>query len=300
MVEARASLLYNNEAQRRAKMTKNTKIRGLVWLALIVVVVVSVGSASYTVQKTNIDFVELFEGKTETQIGIELLEIFSNQYEERPIIAEIRGAYSFNVHRLIQNRPSQNTDLFLYFRELDLVEVDGVTQPSVGQLDSFVYCANADATYQLISNTEIRQITGTNVFAGFLPLPRELVTSCQSNEFVLVIDTPEEFDATQGVPSLTADSVLEFISLSDVYDLKQVATATLLSESVTLNDGFSGDLSQSSYNVLSIQQAILNATLSIPLVTPIAFGLWYATEKELFDSNINFKKKQSTKKKNGN
>lgn len=299
MVEARASLLYNNEARRRGKMSKNTKIRGLVWLALVVIVVVSVGSASYSVQRSNIDFVELFEGKTETQVGLELLEIFSNQYEERPIVSEVRGAYSFNVHRLIQNRPSQSTDLFIYFRNVDIVEVDGVVQPLVGQLDSFVYCAAANESYDLISNTEIRQVTGTNVFAGFLPLTQESVTKCESNKFVLVVDSPKEYDATQGVPELSSDSVLEFIVLSDVYDLQQVASATLLTEEVSLNDGFSGDLSQSSYNVLSIQQAIINATIAVPLVAPIAYGLWYATEKELFNEGVRLPIKPFKKKKNG-
>lgn len=280
-------------------MSKNTKIRGLVWLALVVIVVVSVGSASYSVQRTNIDFVELFEGKTETQIGLELLEIFSNQYEERPIISEIRESYSFNVHRLIQNRPSQSTDLFIYFRNVELVEIDGAIQPSVGLLDSFVYCSLADGTYNLISNAEIRQITGTNVFAGFLPLTRELVSNCESNEFVLVVDSPEEFDASQGVPALTSENVLEFIVLSDVYDLQQVASATLLTETVSMNDGFSGDLTQSSYNVLSIQQALFNATIAVPLVSPIAYGLWYATEKELFNEGVRLPLKSLFKKKNG-
>ena len=280
-------------------MSKNTKMRGLVWLALVIIVVGTVGAASYTEQRTNIDFVELFEGKTETQIGLELLEIFSNQYEERPIISEIRGAYSFNVHRLIQSRPSQNTDLFIYFREVELVEEEGVLQPSVGQLDSFVYCSSLASTYQLIANVEVRQVTGTNVFAGFLPLTREAVTGCESNEFVLVVDTPKEFDPTIGAPQLTPDNVLEFIVLSDVYDLQQVASATLLSESVVLNDGFSGDLTQSSYNVLSIQQAILNATIAVPLVAPIAYGLWYATEKELFGEGVPLPIKSISKKKNG-
>jgi hypothetical protein len=300
MVEPSHLLLYNNEAQRRGKMSKNTKIRGLVWLALVIIVVISVGSASYSVQTTNIDFVELFEGKTETQVGLELLEIFSNEYEERPIISEIRPSYSFNVHRLIQNRPSQNTELFIYFREVELIEVDGVIQPSVGFLDSFVYCIAADNSFNLISNTEIQQITGTNVFAGFLSLTRELVTNCENNEFVLVVDTPKEFDATQGVPELSSENVLEFIVLSDLYDLQAVASATLLSETVVLNAGFNGDLSQSSYNVLSIQQAIVNATIAVPLVTPIAFGLWYATEKELFNEGVRLPiKSLFNKKKNG-
>ncbi len=280
-------------------MSKNTKIRGLVWLALVVIVVVTVGSASYTSQRTNIDFDELFEGKTETQVGMELLEIFSNEYEERPVISEIRDSYSFNVHRLIQNRPSQNTDLFIYFREVDLIEVDGAIQPAVGLLDSFVYCVTTDNSFNLISGTEIRQITGTNVFAGFLSLARDSVTDCESNEFVLVVDTPKEFDTTQGVPELTSENVLEFIVLSDVYDLQQVASATLLSETVALNAGFSGDLTQSSYNVLSIQQAILNATIAVPLVTPIAYGLWYATEKELFNEGVQLPIKSLLKKKNG-
>lgn len=280
-------------------MSKNTKMRGLVWLALVVIVVVSVGSASYTVERTNINFEELFEGKNETQIGLTLLEVFSSQYEERPIIFESRESYSFNVHRLIQNRINQGTDLFIYFKEVDLVEVDGVNQPSVGQLDVFVYCNAENNAFNLISNVEIRQIIGTDVYAGFLPIPRDLVRSCESNEFVLVVDSPEEFDPTQGAPALNSENVLEFIVLSDIYDLQQVASAALLSEAVVLNDGLSGDLSQSSYNVLSIQQAILNATISVPLVTPIAYGLWYATEKELFGQRVRLPIKTSLKKKNG-
>jgi hypothetical protein len=299
MVEASPSLLYNNEAQRRGEMSKNTKIRGLVWLALVLIVIVSVGSASYTVQRTNIDFVEMFEGKTETQIGMELLEIFSNQYEERPIISEQRASYSFNVHRLIQNRPSQNTDLFVYFRDLDLVNVDGVTQPSVGLLDAFVYCSTGETTFRVISSVEIKRITGTNVFAGFLPLVRDAVTRCESNEFIFVVDTPEVFDPSIVVEPLSPDNVLEFIVLSDLYDLKQVSSATQLSTNVTLNDGFSGDISQSTYNVMSIQQALLNATLAVPLVVPLGAGLWYATERELFGETVTIPFKQAKKKKNG-
>jgi hypothetical protein len=44
-------------------MNKNTKIRGLVWLSLAALVVIIVGSASYSMQSTNLDGLNIFEGK---------------------------------------------------------------------------------------------------------------------------------------------------------------------------------------------------------------------------------------------
>ena len=282
-------------------MSKNTKIRGLVWLLLAFVVVFAVGSASYVGQATNLDVRQIFEGKTETQIGLEFMEIFSTYYEERPVISETRTDYSFSVHRIIQNRNSVNTDLYVYFRNLDLIEENGVQKPSVGFLDAFVYCSSEDNPYfREISNVDLRQITGTSVFAGFLSMPREFITRCESNEFLFVVDTPIILQPGEAIPSADEREFLEVVSLSDIYNLQEVSTAAALQNAVVLNAGFGGDINTSTYSTFSVQRALINAALSTPIVIPLAYGLWYATEKEIFNESVSLKQlKTKPKKKSG-
>ncbi len=279
-------------------MSKNTKLRGLAWLSLAVLVIVVVGSTSYRGQATNLDVLEIFESKTEAQVGLEFLEIFSTHYEERPIIFETRENYSFSVHRVVQSTNTVNTDLYVYFRGLDFIEVDGVARPDIGYLDAFVYCSReANAFFQQISSVDLKQIAGTNVVAGFMSLPRETINRCDSNEFVFVVDTPELLQPGQD-PKENIE-VLEQISLSALYDLKEVATAAAMLDAVAMNEGFGGDINTSSYNTYSLQRAFLNAALSTPLVLPLAYGLWYATEKELFGEVVRLKTLKQNKKKNG-
>lgn len=279
-------------------MNKNTKIRGLVWLSLAVLVVISVGSASYSMQSTNLEGLQVFEGKTEAQVGLEFLEIYSFQYEERPIISEIRQDYSFDVHRANLNGRTNDTNLYVVFKDLAVSVVNGEKLPDIGVIDAFVYCSTEDNPYdRLLSFERLGAIPGTNVFAHFLTLPTNAVANCESNEFSFVVDVPQL--VVEGAEPNEDIQVIEFISLSNLYSPKDVSTGALLAQAVTLNNGFSGDLTRSSYNSISVQRAFVNATVSIFIVGPLAFGLWYATENELFDSKISFKKKPVAKKKNG-
>lgn len=288
MVEAFITLLYNSEALRRQEMSTNTKKRGAIWLFLSLAVVFAVGATSYTVQSSNLDGELIFENKTEDQIGLEFLEIYSYQYEERPIISIQRDEYSFDIHRANRTSNGLETHLYVVFKDLTVTFVNDFKVPSVGILDAFVYCSTDEDPYDsLVSTQRMGWIPGTDVYANFIELEPRFIDNCETNNFTFVIDTPQLLQAGQ-----TSDGtieVLEAISLSEVYDLQEVSTGALLAQTVNLNDGFSGDITKSSYNIFSLQQAALNATLSIPIVLPIAFGLWYSTEKELFGQSVSLK-----------
>lgn len=279
-------------------MNKNTKIRGLVWLFLAVLVVVTVGSTSYSMQSTNLEGLRIFEGKTEAQVGLEFLEIYSFQYEERPIISKIRADYSFDVHRSNLNARTNDTNLYVVFKDLDVSVYNGEKLPDIGVIDVFVYCSTDENPYEtLIAYERLGAIPGTNVFAHFLTLPTRQIDNCSSNQFNFVADIPQL--VLEGAEPNEDIQVIEFVSLSDLYSPKELSTGGLLNQAVSLNTGFGGDLTRSSYNSISVQRAFMNAALSVFLVVPLAFGLWYATEKELFESTISLRKKQLTKKKNG-
>jgi hypothetical protein len=279
-------------------MNKNTKIRGLVWLSLAILAVVSVGSASYSMQSTNLEGLQIFEGKTQAQVGLEFLEIYSFQYEERPIISEVRQDYSFDVHRSNLNGRTNDTNLYVVFKDLVVSVINGEKLPDIGVIDAFVYCSTEEDPYDtLIAYQRLGAIPGTTVFAHFLTLPTSSVTNCTSNQFNFVVDVPQL--VVEGAEPNDDIEVIEFISLSNLYSPQSVSTGALLAQAARLNNGFSGDLTRSSYNSISVQRAFVNATVSIFIVGPLAFGLWYATENELFDSKISFKKKPIAKKKNG-
>jgi hypothetical protein len=299
MVEPLSTLLYNNEAQRRDKMSKNTKIRGLVWLALAFIVVVAVGSASYSVQSTNLDGLQIFEDKTEAQIGLEFLEIYSFQYEERPIISETRADYTFDVHRSNLNGTTNDTNLYVVFKDLVVSVVNGEKIPDIGVIDTFVYCSTEEDPYhRLIASERLGAIPGTNVFAHFLLLPTRAVNDCPDNLFHFVVDVPQLIEPGQSASEEI--EVIELIPISSIYDLQSVSTGALLDLNVNLNNGFSGDLSKSTYNIISIQRAFINSALSTPLVLPLAYGLWYATEKEIFNESVSLRElKAKPKKKSG-
>lgn len=279
-------------------MSTNTKRRGAIWLFLSLAVIFAVGATSYTVQSSNLDGELIFENKTEDQIGLEFLEIYSYQYEERPIISIQRDDYSFDIHRANRTSTGLETHLYIVFKDLTVNFVNDFKVPSVGILDTFVYCSTEEDPYDsLVSTQRMGWIPDTDVYANFLELEPRFIDSCETNNFTFVVDTPQLLQAGQ-----TSDGtveVIEAISLSDVYDLQEVSTGSLLAQTVSLNDGFSGDISKSSYNIYSLQQAALNATLSIPIVLPIAFGLWYSTEKELFGQSVSLKglRKNVTKRK---
>ena len=280
-------------------MSKNTKIRGLVWLSMALLVVIVVGSASYSVQSTNLDGLQIFEDKTDAQIGLEFLEIYSFQYEERPIISEIRPEYTFDVHRANLNGTTNDTNLYVVFKDLQVSIVNGEKIPDIGIIDTFVYCSTEEDVYhRLIASERLGAIPGTNVFAHFLLLPTREVNNCESNLFHFIVDVPQLLEPGQN-PREEIE-VIELIPLSSIYDLQQVSTGALLEQDVNLNDGFSGDLSKSTYNAISIQRAFINAAFSLPLVLPLAYGLWYATEKEIFNASVSLKEfKPKAKKKSG-
>ena len=279
-------------------MSRNTKIRGIVWLSLAVLVIITVGSASYTVQSQNLAGELIFEGKTEDQIGLEFLEIYSSQYEERPIISVTKDDYSFDVHRSILRASTIDTDLYVVFKDLDVVDVNGSRLPTIGALDSFVYCGTEEDPYQeMLAFQRLGAIPGTDVFAHFLTVSTSDIDACGDNEFYFIVDIPQILEAGQQANEDNIE-VIEFISLSELYDVSSVSTGAQLEQASSLNQGFSGDITKSSYNVFSLQRAVINSALAIPLVAPIAFGLWYSIEREIFnqDVNIRFKKEKNGKK----
>jgi hypothetical protein len=277
-------------------MSRNTKIRGIVWLTLAVLVIIAVGSASYTVQSQNLAGELIFEGKTEDQIGLEFLEIYSAEYEERPIISVTKDDYSFDVHRSILRASTNDTDLYIVFKDLEVIDVSGSRLPSIGALDAFVYCGTEEDPYQdMLSSQRLGAIPGTDVFAHFLSLSTADIDACGDNQFFLIVDIPQIIEPGQKVNEEDIE-VIEFISLSELYDVAAVSTGVLLAETTPLNQGFSGDITKSSYNIFSLQRAVFNSALSVPLILPIAFGLWYSIEREIFNQDLNFRFK---KEKNG-
>ena len=279
-------------------MSRNTKIRGIVWLALAVLVIIAVGSASYTVQSQNLAGELIFEGKTEDQIGLEFLEIYSSQYEERPIISVTKDDYSFDVHRSILRASTIDTDLYVVFKDLDVVNVNESRLPSIGALDAFVYCGTEEDPYQeMLAFKRLGAIPGTDVFARFLTLSTADIDGCGDNQFFFIVDLPQILEPGQEANEEDIE-VIELISLSELYDVSAVSTGAQLAQATSLNQGFSGDITKSSYNVFSLQRAVINSALAIPLVVPIAFGLWYSIEREIFnqDINIRFKKEKNGKK----
>lgn len=278
-------------------MSMNTKKRGAIWLILALTVVFAVGATSYTVQSSNLDGELVFENKTEDQIGLEFLEIYSYEYEERPIISIVRDDYSFDIHRANRTSTGLETHLYVVFKDLTVNFVNDFKVPSVGILDAFVYCSTEDNLYQSqIATQRMGWIPGTDVYANFIELETRFIDACETNNFTFVIDTPQLLQAGQ-TPDGNVE-VLETISLSEVYNLQDVSTGALLVQNVQLNDGYSGDLTRSSYNIFSVQQALINAGLSIPIIFPIAYGLWYSTEKELFGQSVSLSglRKSLTKK----
>lgn len=267
-------------------MKKGTKIRGLIWLLLAIGGVVGVGAASYTEQQTNLVGEKVFQDKTEDQVGVEFLEIYSYKYERLPIISEQREDYSFDVYRSVLQPDTRSANLYVVVKDLTPSEFENDTLPKIGLIDVMVYCSSAENTYEkLVDFERLGTVAGTNVYAHFLELDTDIINDCESGEFTFIMDSSRA-ELEYGV------EVLETISLSDIYDLQAVSTAALLENAVDLNDGFEGDLTKSSYNIYSWQKAFINGGLSILFIFPIAFGLYYVTEKELFENNILDRKKK--------
>lgn len=265
-------------------MKKSTKIRGIVWLLIAILGVVAVGMASYTEQQTNLAGEKIFQDKTEDQVGIEFLEIYSHQFESLPIISEKRADYSFDVYRSDFDSSDIDSNLYVVVKDLTWNEEDDL--PKIGLIDFMVYCSTEENQFeQLVDFQRLGTIAGTNVYAHFLKMDTNEIDKCETNNFTLVMDSSR-------AEEVYGESELEIISLSDIYDVQAVSTAALLDQAADLSDGFDGDLTKSSYNIYSWQKAFLYGGLSILFIFPIAFGLFYVTEKELFENNIFDRKKK--------
>ena len=259
-------------------MKKSIKIRGLVWLTLALIAALSVGRMSYTEQLQNLAGDKIFIDKEEDQVGVEFLEIYSAKYEDLPIISEKRDDYSFEIYRSIFDSSTLNSDLYVVVKDLTIIPEEGL--PTLGLIDFMVYCSTEENTFEtLVDFKRLGTIPGTNVYANFLTMKTSIIDECDSNSFTLVMDSSR-------AEALYEASELEIISLSDIYDVQSVSTGALLDQNISLSDGFDGDLTKSSYNIYSWQKALLNGGLSILVILPIAFGLFYITEKELFENNI--------------
>jgi hypothetical protein len=267
-------------------MKKGTKVRGLIWLLLAIAGVIAAGASAYVDEQQNIVKEKVFQDKPEDQVGIEFLEIYSYKYERLPIISETREDYSFDVYRSIYQENTLSANLYVMVTDLTESADAEDPLPKIGLIDFMVYCSSEEDTYEkLVGFERLGTIAGTNTYAHFIELDSSVVKNCESGEFTLIMDSSRAED-------LYGVDVLESISLSDIYDLQSVYTAALLENNVDLNDGFQGDLTKSSYNIYSWQKAFLYGGLSILLIFPIAFGLFYVTERELFENNILDRKKK--------
>ncbi len=267
-------------------MKKGTKVRGLIWLLLAMAGVIGVGATAYVEEQQNIVGEKVFQDKPEDQVGIEFLEIYSYKYERAPIISETREDYSFDVYRSILSPDTLAANLYVVVTDLTESANPDDTLPKIGLIDFMVYCSSEDNIYEKeVGYQRLGTIPGTNTYAHFINLDSSVIKNCESGEFTLIMDSSRGED-------IYGLDVLETISLSDIYDLQSVYTAALLDHNVELNDGFEGDLTKSSYNVYSWQKAFLYGGLSILAIFPIAFGLFYMTEKELFENNILDRKKK--------
>lgn len=267
-------------------MKKNTKIRGLVWLLLAIAGILAVGMTSYTQQQTNLAGDKIFQDKTEDQVGIEFLEIYSSKFEALPIISETREDYSFDVYRSILSEDTLSSNLYITVNNLTDSDDEESDLPLIGLIDFMVYCSTDENTYEkLVDFKRLGTIAGTNVYANFLEMKHDVIDDCATNQFTLVMDSSRA-EEVYGL------DILEEINLSDIYDVQAVSTGALLDQDVELSNGFEGDLTKSSYNIYSWQKAFINGGLSILVILPIAFGLFYVTEKELFENNILDRKKK--------
>lgn len=267
-------------------MNKSTKIRGIVWLLLAIIAVVAVGAASYSKQQTNLAGDKIFQEKTEDQVGIEFLEIYSHKFESSPIISENREDYSFEVYRSDLSEDTLEGNLYVTVKGLTPSDDEESDLPKIGLIDFMVYCSSDENQFEkLVDFKRLGTVAGTNVYAHFLDMKTDVVDECASNEFVLVMDSSRAED-------VYGKSELEIISLSDIYDLQAVSTGALLNREVDLQDGFEGDLTKSSYNIYSWQKAFVNSGISLLVIFPLAFGLFYVTERELFENNILDRKKK--------
>ncbi len=266
-------------------MKKSTKIRGLVWLLLALAGVIAVGVGSYKEQQTNLAGDKIFQDKTEDQVGIEFLEIYSHQFESLPIISVNKEDYSFDVYRSVLKEDTLSSDLYVVVKDLTMAD-DGSELPKVGLIDFMVYCSTDENRYEkLVDFKRLGTISGTNVYANFLEMNTSIIDSCESNQFTLVMDSSR-------AEEIYELDELEVISLSDIYDVQAVSTGALLDQEYDLDDGFKGDLTKSDYNFYSWVKAFTNGGISLLFILPIAFGLFYVTEKELFENNILDRKKK--------
>lgn len=266
-------------------MKKSIKIRGLVWLLLAIIAVLTIGRTAYTEQQQNLAGDKIFSDKEEDQVGVEFLEIYSTKFEDLPIISKKRDDYSFEVYRSILSDNTLSSNLYMVVKDLTIDEETEL--PTLGLIDFMVYCSTEENVYsKLVDFVRLGTIPKTDVYANFLEMKTDVIDDCASNNFTIVMDSSRAED-------LYDLEELEIISLSDIYDVQAVSTAALLNQAVELSDGFDGDLTKSSYNIYSWQKALLSGGISIFIILPIAFGMFYVTERELFENNIfeNRKKK---------
>lgn len=264
-------------------MKRNSILRGIFWFILAISIIGFVSTNAYVEKAENLDGDKIFEGKTEEQTALEFLEIYSYKYEEQPIISVVREDYTYSIHRADLREKDLETNLYVTFTDLTIGD-DGL--PTLGLIDVMVYCSTDDVMYgELVGFQRLGSIPGTDVYAHFIDMDETIIERCESNQFTFVADSSRA-ESEYGL------DILEAIPLDELYDVNEVRTNALLELNGDLSDGFSGDITKSSYNVYSIQSAAIAGGITALIVLPIAFGLWYATEREIFETNILKRKKK--------
>ncbi|XMB86228.1 hypothetical protein RJG79_00070 [Mycoplasmatota bacterium WC44] len=252
-------------------MTKGSKIRGIMWLILAIAGIAFVATSSYTTLENSIDGSKIFEGKSEDQAGLEYLEIYSYKYEETSKIHVEDEDYSFDIHRLVKEEFNAKSNLYIVGKN---IAHDGDV-PKVGIIDVLLYCSSDDDRYEeLVDFARLERIKGTKVYVGMLE-----IDSCEGKDYTLIIDG-SRVDELYGRDEITS------FNLADYYDIDNLYTAAQVEENLNLSKGFQGDLRKAGYAKYSWERAIINGVIAFVVMIPIAYGLYYSTEKELFGNNI--------------
>ncbi|XMB67873.1 hypothetical protein RI065_04990 [Mycoplasmatota bacterium zrk1] len=252
-------------------MTKNSKIRGIVWLTLVLIGVTIISINSYTEEDTTINWEEYFQSRSEDQAGIDYLEIISYKYEHTPIISVSSSDYTFDIHRMVAQEFNVESDLYIVGKNIEMAD----KAPELGIIDVILYCSTEDNLYEEeVGFSRLQWLSGTNVLIGSIE-----IDSCSGNEYSLIIDG-------SNVEDVYGRQEIEIIHLEDHYDVDEYLTAAQVEEKLNLKDGFQRDYNKAGFIQYNWEKALVNGLIALVIMLPIAYGLFYATEKELFGINI--------------
>lgn len=254
-------------------MKINSKIRGLVWLILAMVGIIFVASNSYTTEDSVVDWQEYFSSMSEDEAGLEYLEILSYKYEKDPVISVSSSDYTFDIHRMVEEEFNYESNFYIVGKDIKLDE-DGT--PELGLIDVLLYCSTENNLYgKLVGEmSRLSWLSGTKVLVGTIELD-----SCDGDNYSLIIDGSK-------VEEIYGTSEIEIIHLEDHYNVDDYLIAEQVESKLNLEDGFQNDYNKAGFVQYNWEKAVINGLIAAVIIIPIALGLFYATEKELFGVNI--------------